>query len=164
VACQYGMGRHLDTLDHHTEVETHRFLAISYFFATLGLPVSKSSVALTLLRLSQQRWQKIILWFIICSMNVILWITAIFLFTSCSPVERIFDPKAPGKCLNTGMIMSYNKFASGTCCSLPLIYPFQLYIFRSNLTMMRYRLLFCYGLRLGHLPLVFDLGIEHEDG
>jgi hypothetical protein len=111
-ACRFGMGHHLSTLSHDQVVETHRFLAISYFCGTIGLPLSKTSFALTLLRLAQEKWQKLTIWAIIITINVFLYISAIFLFTSCSPVEKIFDPQLEGKCLNNRIILHYNRFAA----------------------------------------------------
>jgi len=113
VAYRYGMGHHLSTLSHHNMVEAHRFLAVSYFFGTIGKPLSKTSFAVTLLRLISERWQKGVIVGIIVTTNVFLWISAVFVFTSCTPVQRIFDPKLPGKCLDTKAILHYNQFSAG---------------------------------------------------
>ena len=111
-AYHFGLGHHLSTLAHPNVVEAHRFLAVSYFFGTIGLLLCKTSFAVTLLRLAQERWQKAIIYVIIVTLNASLWVSAIFLFTSCSPLEKIFDPTLPGTCLDSMAILHYNRFAS----------------------------------------------------
>jgi energy-coupling factor transporter transmembrane protein EcfT len=116
---RYGMGRHLTTLAHEDVVEAHRFLAVSYFFGTIGKPLSKTSFAITLLRLAPERWQRGFIIGIIITTNVFLWISATLLFTSCKPVEKIFNPKLPGTCLNPKAILRYNQFSAGKSVRLP---------------------------------------------
>lgn len=78
-----------------------------------ALAWSKTSFALTLLRL-MQGWWKGVLWFIIVSMNIFLTLSVIFIWVSCRPLEKLINPAVPGTCWPVQVLVSYATFSGGT--------------------------------------------------
>lgn len=64
----------------------------------IALAVGKSSFALTLLPIAKKAWQRNLLWFIIISLNLAVWICGFALFFQCSPVRKAWDSTVVGKC------------------------------------------------------------------
>ncbi|KAL8366882.1 hypothetical protein RB595_005042 [Gaeumannomyces hyphopodioides] len=58
-------------------------------FTILGTVWSKTSFALTLLRIAEAKWLKIIIWSIIATINVTMTLTAILAFLQCNPTEKM---------------------------------------------------------------------------
>lgn len=73
---------------------------------------SKSSFAVTLLRLSKGGMRQLI-WFIIASVNVFLGLSCIFTYVQCTPVRRLWDFSVVGVCWPQNVIIRYNSFSSG---------------------------------------------------
>ncbi|KAJ2989600.1 hypothetical protein NUW58_g3386 [Xylaria curta] len=71
-------------------------LIISGMFSILAAAISKTSFALTLLRISNG-WVKCVIWFSIVTVNVILSLSVIFNWVQCTPVEKNFNPIVPGR-------------------------------------------------------------------
>jgi len=75
---------------------------------------SKTSFALTLLRLTEGR-MKWVIWFIIISMNIAMGLSALFVWVQCTPLPRIWDPTVPGKCWDPHVLPNYNIFSACKC-------------------------------------------------
>lgn len=112
-ATKHGLGRHLKTISHADQVEAHRLLGTADFFVIISIAISKSSFAVTLLRLTFHTWHKALIWTIIITVNLLMWTTAIFIFTSCTPLGRVWDPTVPGTCWNSRRLLDYNVFSGG---------------------------------------------------
>ncbi|XDG08484.1 hypothetical protein ABKA04_008099 [Annulohypoxylon sp. FPYF3050] len=69
------------------------------FLMTLAISWSKTSFAITLLRIMQGK-MRTFLWVIIISMNVLMTIGALSLFLQCSPVAKSWDEAIPGVCVH----------------------------------------------------------------
>lgn len=69
------------------------------FLMTLAISWSKTSFAITLLRIMQGK-MRTFLWAIIISMNVLMTIGALSLFLQCSPVAKSWDEAIPGVCVH----------------------------------------------------------------
>ncbi|KAI1089772.1 hypothetical protein F5B19DRAFT_495057 [Rostrohypoxylon terebratum] len=67
------------------------------FLMTLAISWSKTSFAITLLRIMQGK-MRTFLWVIIVSMNVLMTIGALSLFLQCSPVAKSWNEAIPGVC------------------------------------------------------------------
>jgi hypothetical protein len=81
-------------------------------FSILAATWSKTSFALTLLRLMQGRL-KILLYFIIVTVNIFMSLNAVFMWIRCTPVEKTWNPYAPGTCWEPHIYPTYGMFAAG---------------------------------------------------
>jgi hypothetical protein len=85
---------------------------ISGFTSIIAVACSKTSFALTLLRLTDG-WMK---WFIIgllVLLNVTHAISAIFFWMSCNPPAKTWDVMLPGECWPTSVTVNYSLFVGG---------------------------------------------------
>ncbi|KAI1369946.1 hypothetical protein F5Y08DRAFT_291778 [Xylaria arbuscula] len=87
-------------------------LLISGLFSILGATISKTSFALTLLRISSG-WVKWTVWFAIVTINVAMGLSLIFNWVQCTPVQKNFIISTPGSCWPRETLIGYNTFASG---------------------------------------------------
>ncbi|KAK3377228.1 hypothetical protein B0T24DRAFT_511729, partial [Lasiosphaeria ovina] len=120
-ATKHGLGRHLKTISHADQVEAHRLLGTADFFVIISIAISKSSFAVTLLRLTFHTWHKALIWTIIITVNLLMWTTAIFIFTSCTPLGRVWDPTVPGTCWNSRRLLDYNVFSGAWSASMDFV-------------------------------------------
>jgi hypothetical protein len=81
-------------------------------FSILAAVWSKTSFALTLLRLMSGR-MRVLLWAIIASINIFMGLNAVFIWTRCSPAPKIWNPLSPGTCWEPHVYPSYGMFAAG---------------------------------------------------
>ncbi|KAI0429361.1 hypothetical protein F5Y09DRAFT_342794 [Xylaria sp. FL1042] len=86
-------------------------LLISGLFSILAATISKTSFALTLLRISSG-WAKWTVWFVIVTINVAMSLSLIFNWVQCTPVEKNFDFTLPGSCWPKETLIGYNAFAA----------------------------------------------------
>lgn len=87
-------------------------MAISGTFAILAAAWSKTSFAITLLRISQG-WMWAVVWSIIVSMNVLLGLSAVFIWIQCTPVRKSWMPLVEGSCYPMGRIVDYLMLSTG---------------------------------------------------
>lgn len=78
----------------------------------MAAAVSKTSFALTLLRISSG-WVKCIVWFAMLTVNVVMGLSILFNWISCSPVEKTFNVLTPGTCWPKTILIGYNSFVAG---------------------------------------------------
>jgi hypothetical protein len=81
-------------------------------FMIIGAAWSKTSFALTLVRISST-WQKGLLWFIIVSINVVFGASALFTWIRCWPLQKVWDVSVEGTCWHYSYIIHYNVFTAG---------------------------------------------------
>jgi len=85
---------------------------ISGFTSIIAVACSKTSFAITLLRLSDG-WVK---WFIIgllFLLNVTHYLSAVFFWVSCNPPAKTWNPMLPGECWPITVTVNYNFFVGG---------------------------------------------------
>ncbi|KAK3363249.1 hypothetical protein B0T25DRAFT_33881 [Lasiosphaeria hispida] len=70
---------------------------ISGFTSVLGVALSKTSFAITLLRLTDG-WLKWFVWFIIITLNATQHASAVFFWVSCDPPAKTWNPTLEGTC------------------------------------------------------------------
>ncbi|KAI1758234.1 hypothetical protein F4782DRAFT_477099 [Xylaria castorea] len=87
-------------------------LYISGVFSLLAAAISKTSFALTLLRISNG-WVKCVVWFAIFTVNVVMGLSIIFNWVQCTPVEKNFNIFIPGSCWPKETLIGYNTFVAG---------------------------------------------------
>jgi hypothetical protein len=116
-----GYGKHIWDF-HPNDLTT--FLLVSNtsgFFSILAAMWSKTSFAITVLRISDG-WIKRFIWFIIISINITLGFSALATYIQCSPMEKLWKPTMPGTCWPKEVIIQYNVFTAGKTCAHPLGY------------------------------------------
>jgi hypothetical protein len=82
-------------------------------FSILAALWSKTSFAITVLRISSG-WTKKFVWFIIISVNVALGLSVAFTWGQCMPFAKIYRPSLPGTCWPKIYQIRYNIFTAGT--------------------------------------------------
>ncbi|KAF2735685.1 hypothetical protein EJ04DRAFT_434510 [Polyplosphaeria fusca] len=114
---RFGMGKHSVNISAADRGSMLKYLFIGEFFALISIPTSKTSFAITLLRLTTRKWQRYSIWFIILSMNAALWTCAILLLIQCKPVSKNWNASTPGYCWKARVQDDYAVFA-GTYSAL----------------------------------------------
>ncbi|KAK4443775.1 hypothetical protein QBC34DRAFT_199162 [Podospora aff. communis PSN243] len=89
-------------------------------FSILAATWSKTSFALTLLRLMQGRMQYF-LWFIIVTINIFMGLNAVFMWVRCAPVQKTWNPFAYGTCWDPQVYPNYGMFAAGYSAAMEFI-------------------------------------------
>jgi hypothetical protein len=113
ISTTYGFGKHIYDITDQQFPPLLLTLNLSGFFSTLAAAWSKTSFAITLLRISEGRIRTLI-WFIIFTINVVLLFGALMLFVQCTPVERTWNPFIDGTCWNKKVFVVYNSTAAGS--------------------------------------------------
>jgi rhodopsin domain-containing protein len=112
VAVSMGWGKHQYDLD-IANANTMSVIGLaSVTFAIAGQSWSKTSWALTLLRVSESKWQTWFIWFAIVSMNVFFGIGALLFWVQCTPLEASWHPLVHGVCWDPWINVKYGIFAS----------------------------------------------------
>ncbi|KAF2734537.1 hypothetical protein EJ04DRAFT_576797 [Polyplosphaeria fusca] len=105
IATQYGLGHHLRDVSEDNLPKALMYMTIGEFLGLLGLQASKTSFAMTLLRLAVQQWQKWMLWFVIISLNLVLGLNTILIFSWCQPVQKLWNFSSPGTCWDAQLVI-----------------------------------------------------------
>lgn len=114
VMVNLGMGKHMVDID-PANLETIGLLSnVASTFSMLAAVLSKTSFAVTLLRITKG-YIKIIVWVIIAIMNVAMGLGALFTWVKCDPVRKTWNPMTPGTCWDSNAMMIYSVFAAGQC-------------------------------------------------
>jgi len=108
-----GIGRRRALIPSASLIVALRLLYTGRFFGIIALAISKSSFAVTLLPLARVAWQRAALWFIIISLNLVLWICGFSLFFQCSPARKAWDLNAPGTCWDSRVQVNIGIAAGG---------------------------------------------------
>jgi H+/Cl- antiporter ClcA len=82
------------------------------FFSVLAAAWSKTSFALTLLRLSQG-WLRAVIWFIIVTLNAIMGTAMLFMWVKCRPFAKIWDDSVEGWCIDPAKIVVLYQWSAG---------------------------------------------------
>lgn len=108
----YGIGLHFEdmVLENIPIVAEYSYAAA--FATLLGVSWSKTSFAVSILRISNGRMRWFI-WFIIISTNMVLITNAILLYAQCTPIKRLFDEQAEGTCWPKTIGEHYQTFCAG---------------------------------------------------
>ncbi len=112
-ATKYGLGLHYEDMD-YTKMGTIAWISYAAGFCTiLGTTWSKTSFAITLLRLSSSKWMKWLVWFIIISVNIVLGFSAAVMWIQCWRVAKLWTFDMEGTCWPHNVVENYQKFATG---------------------------------------------------
>lgn len=116
-----GLGKHVSNVPPENMSRIGFMGNFTGTFSILAAVWSKTSFALTLLRLMSGR-MRILLWVIIATINIFMGLNAIFMWARCSPPSKVWEPFGPGTCWGENVYPSYGMFAAGGCPS-PLLSP-----------------------------------------
>lgn len=109
---QFGLGQHNALNEYHDGgVQLQLTVVIATTFSVLGAALSKTSFAITLLRLTKGLMRNII-WFAIISMNVILVFNVILQFIWCQPASAAWHSGRNGTCWSRKFIVYYSVAAA----------------------------------------------------
>lgn len=113
-AVRFGLGRRRALITPNNLVQALKLLYVGRFFGIIALAISKTSFAVTLLHLARGKWQRIVVWFIIISLNIVMWTCGFSLFFQCWPVSKAWDLNAPGTCWDSQIQVNISIGASCT--------------------------------------------------
>ncbi|CEO60220.1 hypothetical protein PMG11_04858 [Penicillium brasilianum] len=98
------IGRHVFAIEDPEVIPPAlKLLYISFVIIIIGCVFSKTSFAFTLLRIVTKTWMKVLIWFIIVTMNAIMWLCAICYLAQCKPAAALWNAEllATAKCWPT---------------------------------------------------------------
>lgn len=119
------IGRHIFAIEDPEVIPPAlKLLYISFVIIIIGCVFSKTSFAFTLMRIVTKTWMKVLLWFIIVTMNAIMWLCAICYLAQCKPAAALWDAKllATAKCWPTEVFETIALVAGGKCSPLIRFY------------------------------------------
>jgi hypothetical protein len=95
-------------------------ISIWTVFSSLGAAWSKTSFAITLLRVTDGRL-KLGLWFIIVTLNIVLTFNAILSFIWCNPASKAWNPFMQGVCWERNIVINYSIFGAAYSAGMDFI-------------------------------------------
>ncbi len=113
IGVTHGFGKHIYALSPEELSNTAFLWEWVGTFAILAVTLSKTSFAVTLLRVMDGSSLRLLLWFIIITMNVAMCLSAVFGWIRCMPVAKGWNPDMPGQCWAPGIYGQYSMFAGG---------------------------------------------------
>ncbi|GKT44345.1 uncharacterized protein ColSpa_04526 [Colletotrichum spaethianum] len=72
---------------------------------------SKTSFAMTLLRIQDKGWMRHFIWAAIISMNILMGLNALAAWVQCTPIQKFWLPQTPGNCWDTRVSTYYGYSA-----------------------------------------------------
>ncbi|KAK4235136.1 hypothetical protein C8A03DRAFT_18076 [Achaetomium macrosporum] len=107
-----GFGRPLSQFDSKQNLGTFLLLSnLAGSFSILAALWSKTSFAVTVLRISPG-WIKVVVWFIIITVNAALGVAIAITWAQCTPIEKVWHPRLEGSCWPKSIQIRYNVFAA----------------------------------------------------
>ncbi|CAK7216099.1 hypothetical protein SBRCBS47491_002717 [Sporothrix bragantina] len=110
-ATTFGYGKHLWDIESGSFFPMNVVATFAGFFSILAAVWSKTSFAMTVLRISTG-WMRWSIWFIIISVNLILGMSAILQWIRCMPIKKVFDGSVAGECWPQDVVTHYNTFST----------------------------------------------------
>jgi len=113
VSVEHGYGHHVTALTAEQKQATTFYYMIASTFLITASAWSKTSFAITLLRITDSKTKKFI-WFLIISMNASKMVSAMLQWISCQPLQKSWNPLYQGgSCWDKMPIAYYNIFSGG---------------------------------------------------
>lgn len=100
---------------------------IATVFSVFGAAWSKTSFALTLLRITRVGESRVLywgIWAIVVILNLVLTFNAIIFFIYCDPPSGAWDSSIHAKCWNRNVVVTYTKFAAAYSAAMDFILAF----------------------------------------
>lgn len=112
ICVNLGFGRHREDINPDN---FHPILMVSNaagFALILAASWSKTSFAITLLRISEG-WTARCIWAVIITVNVVFAVSATIQWIQCWPVDKLWHPSIEGSCWPRNILVIVNVFSSG---------------------------------------------------
>lgn len=115
VTVSLGFGKHSWDIPFEDFPNIFKIFSVAGTLSICASAWSKTSFALTILRLTDGRLRKLI-WALIISMNVFMGVTALLNYIHCWPMEKLWDftGTVPGTCWPIEVVINYDIFSAGT--------------------------------------------------
>ncbi|KXX74617.1 hypothetical protein MMYC01_208452 [Madurella mycetomatis] len=111
VGVHYGLGMsYTDLYQQGTISDVSKYSYIGGFFSILATCWSKTSVAISLLRIATGREMRWFIWFIIITVNLVLGSNGVIQWVQCWPIRKLWIWELEGSCLPASVIQDYNAF------------------------------------------------------
>lgn len=120
-----GLGIHFNSLK-NSDVNTagegglQLIVVVATVFSVIGASWSKTSFALTLLRITTGTMHYVI-WFIVVSMNIVLTFNAILQFLWCQPASAAWSAGKDGTCWSKSVIIYYSIAAAAYSATMDVL-------------------------------------------
>ncbi|KAJ6003040.1 hypothetical protein N7451_005587 [Penicillium sp. IBT 35674x] len=86
------IGRHAGAIENQNIIpHALKLVYIGFVVIIFGCVFAKTSFVITLLRIVTRPWQKMALWFILISMNAIMWLCGICYLAQCKPTAALWN-------------------------------------------------------------------------
>ncbi|KAK1996942.1 hypothetical protein LX36DRAFT_579471 [Colletotrichum falcatum] len=82
---------------------------------------SKTSFAMTLLRIQDNGWMRHVIWMAIISMNILMGLNATAAWVQCTPIQKFWLPDTPGSCWDPRVATYYDIAASGYSAAMDIL-------------------------------------------
>jgi hypothetical protein len=113
VSVENGYGHHVGVLTGPQVQATTFYYMIASTFLITASAWSKTSFAITLLRITDSKTKKFV-WFLIISMNLSKLVSAMLQWISCQPLQKSWNPLYEGgTCWDKMPVAHYNIFSGG---------------------------------------------------
>jgi|SRR3569833_16897 len=112
VSISLGYGQHNWDIRPSNMDEGLKIFSAGALFSIIASIWSKTSFALTILRLSEE-WLRRIIWCLIISINLFMGLTALFNYIRCSPIQKSWELTGEGTCWPPDVLLKYNTFSAG---------------------------------------------------
>lgn len=114
VSIPLGLGHHVGDVPVENLGQIGLFGNVNGTFSILAAAWSKTSFALTLLRLMwQEKWARNFLWFAMISLNILMFGNALFQWIKCWPISKTWNVFESGTCWPAGVQTHYGIFVGG---------------------------------------------------
>ncbi len=113
-----GLGKHSWDIPPENFVPLARIFNVTATMSIVASIWSKTSFALTILRLTDG-WLRKLVWFLIATTNVAMGMSALINWIHCTPVQKLWDFGVEGSCWPNNVMLHYDVFSSGECILSP---------------------------------------------
>ncbi|KAK3681769.1 hypothetical protein B0T22DRAFT_445374 [Podospora appendiculata] len=121
ISVSQGLGKHVSAVPVENLASMGLIGNLTGTFSILAAVWSKTSFALTLLRLMQSRRMKTLLWAIVASVNVAMGLNALFMWIRCAPAAKTWNPHVPGTCWAPEVYPRFGMFAAGYSAAMDFV-------------------------------------------
>ncbi len=108
-----GFGHHVQEVPLENVAQLGILSNISGTLSIFAVALSKTSFAITLLRISTGFWMRALIWFVIISLNITMDLSGIFFWVSCDPPGKTWNPMVEGTCWPMSVSVTYGIVVGG---------------------------------------------------
>lgn len=108
----HGLGKHYSAMTEEQKSQVALFSISAGFASILATSWSKTSFAMSLLRISTGQ-VRTIFWVIIVSVNVVFGVNGLIQWIQCWPIAKEWNWYMAGTCWSSVVVQNYNTFSAG---------------------------------------------------